>query len=74
MDGEYSNEDDVFNSEQSQNDVNDRTLEQRFVSCKEKIGGDKGWAVCAFLNPKISAKRRSQLKSKMIKKRKASGK
>lgn len=48
------------------------SLEARFKRCKEKVKGTgkDPWAVCAYLNPKLSPKRRAQLKAKMIAARK----
>lgn len=59
-------DDEYFNNDQE-------SLEARFKRCKmslSKQSGSEPFAVCAYLNPKISAKRRAQLKSKMIKNRK----
>jgi hypothetical protein len=60
----------VFNSDE----VKDKdSLEARFKRCKEGVAGmnsSKSYAICSYLNPRIPAKRRKQLKNRMINKRK----
>lgn len=58
-------DDDYLNNDQE-------SLEARFASCKKSISGSesKSFAVCSYLNPKISPKRRAQLKVMMAKNRK----
>lgn len=58
-------DDDYLNNDQE-------SLEARFASCKKSISGSesKSFAVCSYLNPKISPVRRAQLKARMAKNRK----
>lgn len=50
--------------------INDRkrTLEERYASCKRKAaasGVKEPYAVCAYLNPKLSSAQRARLRRKM---------